>query len=108
MLQVEVDEGEIHFHDISRRHFVLYHEQDCCENVRVYETKGSVDCLIGAEIIEAKESEIPRPYELKDGDNIESETWTLFEFATEKGAVSFLWLGESNGYYSEPVSFSER
>lgn len=81
--------------------FSLSHTQDCCEIVEVNEIIGDVEDLIGSPLVEAEEvSDYKGPKA-----EAESYTWTFYKFGTAKGFVTIRWLGQSNGYYSESVSF---
>jgi hypothetical protein len=84
--------------------YKFYHSQDCCESVSIEDIIGDLSDLCGSPIIEAEEisSEPPRQEY-----NHESCTWTFYRFSTVKGTVTVRWLGISNGYYSESVSFGE-
>lgn len=99
---MELNSKEIRFRCSDGSIYVMYHEQDCCEYVRVDDIVGDVKDLIGSEILQAK-------VKTNHGDsNTEydvSYTWTFYSLATIKGYVDLKWLGESNGYYSEEVSF---
>lgn len=94
--------GELVFKTTDGETYRMYHEQDCCESVRLEDVVGDLEDLVGSEILIAEEinGEGPADFEAS-----ESCTWTFYKFATRKGYVDLRWLGESNGYYSESVSF---
>lgn len=86
--------------------YVLYHGQDCCENVYVEDICGGWSDLIGSPILQAEcntSNENPPDVKLKNYQD--SFTWTFYRIATMKGQVVIRWYGESNGYYSESVDF---
>jgi hypothetical protein len=98
-----VNEGdELVFKTTDGETYRMYHEQDCCEHVRIEDIVGDLEDLVGSEILIAEEVEGESP---ADFEAYESYTWTFYKFATRKGYVDLRWLGESNGYYSEGVSF---
>jgi hypothetical protein len=96
------DEGDkILFTTASGKRFKMHHYQDCCEYVRIEDVTGDVGDLVGSPILVAKESS-----NSSAGEDAR-QTWTFYKFATTKGWVDIRWLGSSNGYYSEGVSFEE-
>lgn len=98
-----VDEGnELVFKTTDGETYRMYHEQDCCESVVLEDVVGDLEDLVGSEILVAEEVEGESP---ADFEAYESYTWTFYKFATLKGYVDLRWLGQSNGYYSEGVSF---
>lgn len=89
------------------RAFMFYHDQDCCEDVRIWDIKGNLNLLKGKRL-ESVESEIlddiPDDVDYKPYD---SYTWTEITFRVTDATVISRWIGESNGYYSEAVDLSE-
>lgn len=94
----------------DNRQFEMYHDQDCCESVGIESIVGDLSDLIGEPILRAEESmstDDPEDVPTPDKDYRDSFTWTFYKLATRKGYVDIRWFGESNGYYSESVSFYE-
>ena len=80
--------------------WTMTHDQDCCESVTLEDVNGDWEDLIGSPLLEASE----RSQNIEESD---STTWTFYIFATNKGTISLRWIGNSNGYYSESVEFTE-
>lgn len=101
---------EILFYTNDGEVYRAYHNQDCCENVYIYDVCGDVEDLIGNTILLAEEAtnteENPSDV-CMDSIWQDSFTWTFYKLATVKGYVTIRWYGESNGYYSERVDFEK-
>lgn len=104
---LEVGSELVIFTATDGRAWRMEHIEDCCESVEVNEIHGDVSDLIGSPILRAEEVQSEQDDDLKPGKYSESWTWTFYKLATIKGEVVIRWLGESNGYYSESVYFSE-
>jgi len=80
--------------------YMMFHEQDCCEEVIIKDITGDLDRLVGKTLVMAEvvSNEAEKTV-------YGSQTWTFYKFATADGYVTISWLGESNGYYSETVQF---
>ena len=109
LLNIEnVDNFELIF-TLAAGKYALNHDQDCCEDVRIVDINGNLDDLIGTPILLAEEviSDNKNPEGIDPPIYLDSFTWTFYKLATIKGYVTIRWLGESNGYYSEHVSFGK-
>ncbi len=102
LTRIDKTEDRIVFADSDGEEYVMYHDQDCCEGVSIDDIAGDLDDLIGSPILRAEESS---NRDNPPTENTESHTWTFYHLATIKGYVTIRWYGESNGYYSESVSF---
>jgi hypothetical protein len=97
-------DNELILNTIDGESYKFYHEQDCCEDVHISQIDGELDDLLNTPILLADET--TNECSEKDRDNGESFTWTFYKLATIKGYVNIKWFGESNGYYSESVTFA--
>ena len=85
--------------------YVLYHEQDCCESVWLYDFEGDPEDLSGALIMSAEEVTGVVTDEMNE--DTECPEWTFYKIETSKGGLWLRWLGDSNGWYSTAVDFKE-
>jgi hypothetical protein len=106
-------DGDITFTTTDGKTYRMWHDQDCCESVSVHDILGgTLDDLVGTPIVHVGES-ISREVWPADVDRGfvyggESWTWSIFTFTLAGGkTITVRWLGSSNGYYSESVSFGE-
>lgn len=98
---------ELVFTLLSGERYRLYHQQDCCETVRINDVIGELSDLIGSPVLMAEEvSNGDAPVDVEKSEyGDEGCTWTFYKLATIRGYVTIRWLGESNGYYSESVDW---
>lgn len=105
--EVTVENSEIRFVTVGGDIYRMFHYQDCCESVYVESVVGDVQDLVGEPILVAEEVTSGDNPEGFEAEYQESFTWTFYKLATRKGYVDIRWYGESNGYYSESVSFEK-
>ena len=85
--------------------YIIFHSQDCCERVGLEKVIGNIDDVLNSPITLAEEdSQDPDWYTEKFW---ESHTWSAFYLETEKGRVELWFLGQSNGYYGESMTFAK-
>lgn len=109
LVAITVSHDTIIFEADDRREFKLYHEASCCESVSIEEIVGDISDLLDTPLLEVEEVEHDQNKnpEGVNSETSESFTWTFYKMGTIKGRVTLRWLGTSNGYYAENVSFCE-
>ena len=103
---VNTDGYELRFVMEDGSEYLMLHEQDCCEDVRIESIDGDLSDLIGSPLLQSEEVVGETPADWEEPEWTDSYTWTFYKFATIKGSVTIRWYGSSNGYYSERVSFA--
>lgn len=105
ILGLEKHSPEVHIYTESGKIFNLYHAQDCCETVELYDFDIEPNELDGALVTDAYlETNQDDSSELERG--FDCFTWSFYRIVTNKGTLCMRWLGESNGYYSESVDLT--
>ena len=99
---IEVNSEDIIFTMTDGSKYKMYHQQDCCEDVRVEDVCGDIADLLNTPFVQAEESS-----DHGESGDFESFTWTFYKLGTNKGSVTIRWYGTSNGYYSEAVNFEK-
>ena len=95
------DDAELIFTTAEGNQYLMYHQQDCCEDVWLDDSDG-LDDIIGQVVRRATESS----QDIEDIDhNYGTGTWTFYSIITDRSIANLVWRGESNGYYSESVDF---
>lgn len=104
----KVGDEEMTFVTSDNKKYLLWYQGDCCATCHIEDICGDLDDLIGHPLLVAEVS--TNTNENPPGISPEyqdSFTWTYYKLDTIKGGVTIRWYGESNGYYSEEVSFRE-
>jgi hypothetical protein len=83
------------------REFIMFHWQNCCEEVVIEDICGDVNDLTGSPILQAEVTS-------NEAEHSADGTWTFYKLATINGGVTIRWMGTSNGCYGESVNFMIR
>lgn len=106
--EVAEDKSNIRFVCDDGKKYILYHESGCFESVLVEDICGDIKDIIGQQLILSEEViSNQNPSDAKKKDYQDSFTWTFYKLGTAKGGITIRWYGESNGCYSESVTFAE-
>jgi len=99
-------EDELQFH-VGDDVYYMFHDQSCCEDVRIEEIIGDLQDLVGSPILEAEGAEGEVQDDIGKYGYMGDKQWTFYKLGTIKGHVNIRWYGTSNGYYSTGVSFQK-
>lgn len=91
------EDNKLEFYSNNGYKYIMFHEQDCREEVFIDDIVGELEFLIDSIIIKSEEAVC------KNKNKLGTETCTFYHLATSKGYVTLRWFGSSNGYYCEEV-----
>lgn len=111
IIEIEKSDNVLRFVVQDGIEYIMYHKQECCEEVVIEDINGDLNDLIGTPILLAEEVSNYEPISMEDKQKTDESNswgsckWTFYKIATIKGYVDIRWFGASNGYYSESVDF---
>ena len=82
-IEINEEEDEITFTDSEGVKYLMYHEQDCCEDVNIEDICGDINNLLNTPIVLAEEVISNGEDEDEDCEDY-SCTWTFYKLATIK------------------------
>lgn len=85
--------------------YTMFHERDCCEVVWLEDVPEDAEELLTNATVLRAEVAVNPPESPNGPDDGDSHTYTFYRLQTTKGPLVLRWHGQSNGYYSESVSF---
>lgn len=107
-VELEKERGDtLVFETVEGEIYAMFHQQDCCENVNLEDVCGDLEDLVGSPILLAEEVTNTEDATVPRSKYDDCFQWTFYKLATNKGAVTLRWYGESNGYYSMDVTFAK-
>jgi hypothetical protein len=83
----------------------FFHNQECCETVRITDMTGDFSDLCGHPLLVAEERTRSLSAEEVAAAEQDTVTYTFYTFRNMGGTVDLRWTGSSNGYYSERVDW---
>ena len=106
-IEVNDDANRVTITTTDNNNYEMLHHQECCESVDIQTINGKdsdYDKIV-SEFAGAIIGKIAEAVDDVSGEHSESATLTTYTINTDKGILTIIWLGESNGYYGEGVSF---
>lgn len=80
---------------------------DCCATCDIESGLSDLQAMVGQKLVSVSmDTSSERPADVaKPEYEPESQTWTFYTFRSNEATAQLRWFGESNGYYSESVTF---
>lgn len=93
--------GDFILFKTDKKHYKMFHRQDCCENVFIQDIVGDLDDLVNSQIIVA---ELFEKEEKECGHDV---LYSFYTFRTNKGTVQIIWGADLETHYSVSVDIEE-